>query len=719
MMRGEDVKGLRSAVGQHFKVYDVRWDLESVAFFCDLDPETLDKEFDELRRGLLKKGYIPMMLHEGGEYIVYITEKAPARYRSVRVNVILLLATICTTVFVGAMNWWSYDTSLDPEDFLDVFTPIALGNGALFFAFPLMLILGIHETGHYLMARYHGVAASLPFFIPVPLPPLGTFGAFISMREPIPDKKALMDIGVAGPIAGFCVAVPVTLIGFYLTDVFAMQVPSDAGGLVYLGTSMFYDMLASMAPPSGDYLTHPTALAGWVGLLVTFLNLLPAGQLDGGHIARALFGDKAKYFSYVTVFGMLILAFYFQYFGWILFIFIIVFIGIAHPPPLNDITPLDTKRWLAGAAGFIILVGCFTPVPLYPAEIEDRGLLLLEDDAINMEPNSTSALVAVVSNTGNVELEYTLKATLDDAYAQAGWWACMRPDKDKGNRKVTIAPGEHRNLTVTVRSPEAASIGDKAVVKLVLIWKDEGGSTHRDRAQGLITVGLLELSVEEELIETAPGLIGPYKVSLRYLGEGERTVWFEAHHPEGWGVEVSQDTFEMTPISGFEATATYWLDIPADEPVSTKEVTLGISVREPVPCNASNGTDGGDGCTAVVTSNVTITVKVLQVFELDIALSPGTLALTYGTPGTVNVSVTNLGNGADIVKLTVVSVANLSVTPDDVDMTLGPGETISFDMTVEALVNRSTEMNLLIMASSTVDPAADARGTVMVQVMTD
>jgi len=421
MIKGEDVNKLKEVINRYFKVYDVRWEYDSAAFFCDLDEATLEKDFNGLRRDLIVRGYIPMVLHEGGEHIVYVQERALAKYKSVKVNIILLIFTMITTIFVGAMNWWSYDSRhLNPNNMWDIFTPTALGNGALYFAFPLMLILGIHELGHYFMAKHHGVAASLPFFIPVPVPPLGTFGAFISMREPIPDKKALLDIGVAGPICGFCVAVPVIILGFKLTDIFAMPVPPDAGGLVYMGTSLFYTFLSSVFP-SGNYLTHPTAMAGWVGLLVTFLNLLPAGQLDGGHVARALFGSWSKYLSYASIIIMLVLSFYYQYFGWILFIFIIVFIGVSHPPPLNDITPLDGKRYATGAVVFMILIGCFTPVPLYPAQINHDGRLTLPVDSVNIAPNGTAQLTAVVNDTGNIAQGYSLTLVPGPKAGLAGW----------------------------------------------------------------------------------------------------------------------------------------------------------------------------------------------------------------------------------------------------------------------------------------------------------
>ena len=219
-----------------------------------------------------------------------------------------------------------------------------------------MAILGLHELAHFVLARHHHVEASLPYFIPVPPPFLlfGTFGAFISLREPIPTKKALLDIGAAGPLAGFVVAIPVTLGGLLLsahstaaldrelrTDDRRRQLRGPA-----VGPSLIWEALGLFVPASAFAHLHPLALAGWVGLLVTAINLLPAGQLDGGHVFRALFGDRARSSATWRCCSSLILGF--RYEGWFLFALLVFVLGVRHPPPLNDITPLDGKRWALG-----------------------------------------------------------------------------------------------------------------------------------------------------------------------------------------------------------------------------------------------------------------------------------------------------------------------------------------------------------------------------------
>jgi len=233
-----------------------------------------------------------------------------------------------------------------------------------------MLILGLHELAHYVVARHRHLDASLPYFMPVP-PPfiLGTLGAFISIREPFPDKKALFDVGAAGPLAGFATSIPIVLIGLYLS-IHAPVTPVTYCGVTVLGTNygslligtgLFWNLFALFLPVSFVNL-HPLALAGWVGILVTAINLIPAGQLDGGHVFRALFGDRARYASYAAVIVLFGLGLF--YLGWLFFAVLVLFLGLRHPPPLNDITPLGTSRKVVGGLVVLILVTGFVAVPL-------------------------------------------------------------------------------------------------------------------------------------------------------------------------------------------------------------------------------------------------------------------------------------------------------------------------------------------------------------------
>jgi membrane-associated protease RseP (regulator of RpoE activity) len=239
-------------------------------------------------------------------------------------------------------------------------------NGVLLFALPLMSILFVHEMGHYYVSKKHGIATSLPFFIPVPpIVPrfnIGTFGALISSRDPMPNRKALFDVGIAGPIAGFLVSLPITIVGIAISDIVP---PGDIPpGEPVLGSSILFMLISSALldiPKGFGVSLSLTAFAGWVGLLITSINLLPAGQLDGGHIFRAFLGEKQKYAGWVAVFVMI-------FTGWFVFALIIVFmLGMLHPPPLNDATSLDTKRKLLFFAALAILILCYIPYPIHLA----------------------------------------------------------------------------------------------------------------------------------------------------------------------------------------------------------------------------------------------------------------------------------------------------------------------------------------------------------------
>ncbi len=315
-------------------------------------------------------------------------------------NLILLLVTILTTTFFGgAWNWADYSG----KPFLSA---ESIGFGGLFFTLPLLTILGSHEMGHYLVAKRYNVQASLPFFLPS-VPPLGTFGAFISMRDPIPNRRALLDIGVSGPLVGFAIAIPVTLAGL------ALSAASPASGLTLAGEaqpSLLFRALSLFFPLPETLLTHPhpLAFAGWVGLFVTAINLLPAGQLDGGHVARALLGSRQLYLSWSAIVILFGLSFFYP--GWFLFGFLIFILGVRHPPPLNDLTRLDPGRKLIGIAAVAILIVTFVPQPFVTIGTQ-RGLAFEATDGTPLPGifNQTIALGAsllltfAVNNTGPIK----------------------------------------------------------------------------------------------------------------------------------------------------------------------------------------------------------------------------------------------------------------------------------------------------------------------------
>ena len=395
---GFTVSLLRSTISKYFIVNDVRFDRQAYAFFVQVDERTLEGSFDDLRREMLDLGFVPNLLKERPGYVVYVVRMPERQFRGITVNVVLLILTIASTIGAGMMFVFTY------ED-IPFWSLETAWKGALYFAAPLMLILGLHEMGHYLAARKHKVAASLPFFIPAPPFPfiIGTFGAFISLREPIHSKRSLMDIGFSGPIAGFVVAIFVTILGFKLSAWDPHYVGEDASASILLGTPLIFDALARLVPPPADVLIHPTAFAGWVGFLVTFINLLPAGQLDGGHISRALFGQYARYVGFATVALMVGVSWWTGYWGWVLFVgFIILFLN--HPPPLNDISPLTPSRYMAGVAAIIMLMVCFVPAPFTYAELQPDIDPAFEEPEVHVFPGELVNNTLVIVNTGNTKL---------------------------------------------------------------------------------------------------------------------------------------------------------------------------------------------------------------------------------------------------------------------------------------------------------------------------
>ena len=362
-----DIELLKQEIGKHFPFYDVKYDFKTAAFFCRIDEETLEEKFDLLRRSLGEKGYIPMLRYEKGEHIIYVIKKIKRKEKPVWINIFLLVAVIITTVITGSILHIGYFDIWSMENPMDILNADNLFYGAIFFALPLMSILVIHEMGHYFISKKHGVSTSLPFFLPIPpvLPSfnIGTFGALISSRDPMPNKKALFDIGIAGPLAGFIVAIPVTAIGIYTAEIVPMipldQIPS---GEAVFNSSFLIEILSVVLldiPKNFTIDMNPILFAGWVGLLITSINLLPAGQLDGGHIFRAILGEKQKYAGWIAIVIMI-------FTGWWFFAFIIIFaMGMMHPPPLNDDTDLDIRRKLLFLLAIAMLLLCFIPFPIY------------------------------------------------------------------------------------------------------------------------------------------------------------------------------------------------------------------------------------------------------------------------------------------------------------------------------------------------------------------
>jgi membrane-associated protease RseP (regulator of RpoE activity) len=243
---------------------------------------------------------------------------------------------------------------------LSLFSPAYLAQG-LAFSVPLMLILLTHEMGHYLASVHHRVKATLPYFIPAPTL-IGTFGAFIKMKSPIYHKRALLDIGASGPLAGFIVSIPALIIGLKLSKI----VPVTRVHGISLGSSIMMELMTKLfaptTPPGFELVIHPIGFAGWIGLFVTSLNLIPIGQLDGGHVAYALFGEKSAQMANKLLFIMAVMGILFWQ-GWLFWAGIIFFLGKKHPPSINQYVELDTSRKVLAFIVLAIFILTFIPQP--------------------------------------------------------------------------------------------------------------------------------------------------------------------------------------------------------------------------------------------------------------------------------------------------------------------------------------------------------------------
>jgi membrane-associated protease RseP (regulator of RpoE activity) len=265
-------------------------------------------------------------------------------------HIFLFVATLVTTLIAGAL-----------QQGVNVLNdPLSIWQG-IPFSFSLIIILGTHELGHYIMSRRHHVDVTLPYFIPAPSF-IGTFGAVIKLKSPLYDRRTLLDIGVAGPFAGLIVAVPILAVGLSLSEI----VPYSGEEGIRLGTCLLFSIMNWIIngpmPENASLMLHPVAFSGWIGLLVTALNLLPVGQLDGGHVAYAIFGRRQRVVARVFM-AMLLFLGVLGWTGWFVWFALLLFIGIDHPPVTYGWIRLDGKRRLAGWIAIFVFAVTFMPAP--------------------------------------------------------------------------------------------------------------------------------------------------------------------------------------------------------------------------------------------------------------------------------------------------------------------------------------------------------------------
>ena len=320
---------------------------------CDLA-----EKYGEIRGRVEKHNFTPLIREDEEQtYLIAIPilfKTTPSQWV---VNLLLLIATIISTLLVGMEPQWD-GTSVPTLSQLLTGWPFSLS---------LLLILGAHELGHYFAARYHNVPVTLPYFIPMPLSIIGTMGAFIRLKAPIYNKRALLDIGAAGPLAGLVFAIPILLYGLATSEVKHLPVGTpymlEGNSILYILAKLlvFGQILPNQA--GLDVTLNNIAWAGWVGLLVTGLNLIPVGQLDGGHIAYALFGKQARTFYWPILGALILLMFLSEGFTWGVWVLLLFFFGRVHAEPLDDVTPLDPRRRAIATFTIVLFFLVFVALP--------------------------------------------------------------------------------------------------------------------------------------------------------------------------------------------------------------------------------------------------------------------------------------------------------------------------------------------------------------------
>jgi len=313
--------------------------------------------YDRAARSFGSLSYTPLLRHDGnGVALMAMPGRLPAAAQRPAVALLLFIATIVSCLFVGAQMPESAAASGRVN--LNLWEGLPFGGS-------LLAILAAHELGHYFVGRRLGAAVSLPYFVPLPLPPFGTMGAFINMPAPPRNRRQLLAIGAAGPLSGLVLALPILWIGLSLSRV----QPLPAGPYMMEGNSLLYAAMKALMfgrfLPSGgmDVFIHPVAFAGWAGLLVTGLNLIPAGQLDGGHVAYSLLGEKrANYLQWGVLAVLALLAFYWP--GWLLWVALIFAFGRVRVSPLDGLTRLTRRQQLLAIGLLVLFVLVFTPIPL-------------------------------------------------------------------------------------------------------------------------------------------------------------------------------------------------------------------------------------------------------------------------------------------------------------------------------------------------------------------
>ena len=334
-MNTEELSLIKRKIEENFYIYDLELHKDFIRFY-------VFPKFGRMSFEMLVRMFPEYKIDVGKSYDLFFIDVKKERER-IFLNVILFLATIASTTLIGSTFYGKFDIV-----------------GGFIFSIAVMLVLGSHEMGHYLIARKWKMKTSLPYFIPFPTI-IGTLGAVIKYKGIIPNRKALFDVGVAGPLAGVVASIFILYIGLRIP----FNPEFSSGEIIILGDSVIFLVVAKLAGFESGRFMHPIAFAGWIGLFVTFINLIPVGQLDGGHILRAMLGRRAEVVSKITPFLLITTGFLLKsqsrYF-WIMWGLLTMFFSLQpHPGPADDETPLDLKRYIIGILTFCLGLACFTP----------------------------------------------------------------------------------------------------------------------------------------------------------------------------------------------------------------------------------------------------------------------------------------------------------------------------------------------------------------------
>lgn len=332
---------IHSLVQAEFTIEEGFIEHDTPTFYVTLQPNS-KQAFLRLYKQLDPMGLAPFFRKRDDKHVLQIVSKPTVKPSRKTTNIILFLATLTTLVVTGyllSLNWTQQDPLI----------------GAALFTGAMMAILGAHEMAHKLAANRHSVEATYPYFIPG-IPPLGTFGAVIQQKSLAPNRDALFDLGMSGPVTGFIITIFVTIVGIQLSQL-TFILPENASPIQ---TPLLFDLIATVFPPIGQgkiLLLHPVAYAGYIGMIVTMLNLLPAGQLDGGHVARVLLGERARtILAYIAILALVVIG------AWLMAILVFFFMRYPHPGSLDDVAPLSISRKLVAIA--LIAIFVLTVAPL-------------------------------------------------------------------------------------------------------------------------------------------------------------------------------------------------------------------------------------------------------------------------------------------------------------------------------------------------------------------